>query len=458
MKHPILTVVAILLAAGTVAGQYHDPVYVAGGYYTTSSLYSTGFWLADTKNQTYTSLAPASYRSSTVLMDADNRRILYSVQGTTSASYPGPIKSGIFRYDPATTNLQTVMVDTLTLYRPYHLLINQDGDYVFGCQSFNPSDYHIFKIAQGGGLTTILSTTTMGNRYYFNYALARNMDTGNYLVNNGTSTTGLYYGILDVADDGTYTTYSTGGTYGWYGYYSMPQDHDTGFIEGQYLDTIYQLKPGTSNRTTLWHPGRPGGHFLRYVCKFDLQSAASKRWVAIGYFQTTKNNNIFYAPVVYYIDRKTYTVTYVSADPLKTLPTQYNHVYTFDFYRGRHLQTVSIAPRQWNIHLSCPNFPGKNYALLLSASGYRPGIQLPDNRTVHLNYDTLFNLSSKNMLKPFFDPGPLQLNAKGEAVGTLDLRALPPRLNMPVWMALAVLDPGAPNGIAYLPDTYVMRL
>jgi len=162
--------------------------------------------------------------------------------------------------------------------------------------------------------------------------------------------------------------------------------------------------------------------------------------------------------VVFYNDQKNYTVTNVNVDPKKILPTQYNHVYTFDFYRGRHLQTVSTGTRQWNIHISCPNFPGKNYALVLSASGYRPGIKLPDNRTVHLNFDDLFNLSSKNMLKPFFDPGPLQLNAKGEAVGTIDLRTLPPKLNIPVWMALAVMDPQAPNGIAYLPDTYVMRL
>ena len=119
---------------------------------------------------------------------------------------------------------------------------------------------------------------------------------------------------------------------------------------------------------------------------------------------------------------------------------------------------MSTGSRQWNIHISCPDFPGNDYALLLSASGYRPGIKLPDNRTVHLNYDDLFKLSSRNMLKPFFDPGPLKLDAKGEAVGTIDLRALPPKLNIPVWMALAVLDPQAPNGIAYLPDTYVMRL
>ena len=53
------------------------------------------------------------------------------------------------------------------------------------------------------------------------------------------------------------------------------------------------------------------------------------------------------------------------------------------------------------------------------------------------------------------------LDSGGEAQGELNLRplSLPPGgLGMPLWIAVAVLDPAAPNSIAYLPDTYVMRI
>ena len=42
-------------------------------------------------------------------------------------------------------------------------------------------------------------------------------------------------------------------------------------------------------------------------------------------------------------------------------------------------------------------------------------------------------------------------------MGKLDLSTLD-QLGMPIWLAMAVLDPAAPCGIAYLPDTYVMRI
>ncbi len=455
------------LLVGAASAQYHDPVYVMGGYMTTSTLYGTGFWLGDAKVPSYTKLVSPSYSSSSVKMDADNRRILFTVRGSISTAYPGTVKSGIFRYDPALKTLTTVQANTMTLYNPYHIHVTQDGDYVFGCQEMTTVsprvyNFNLLRLSAGGTLSTLLTSTKLGGTTSFNGYISRNMDTGNFLVSVSmpriSPTLKMSGGlILDVAADGSFTTFSTGGNNGWVGNYNMPQDHDTGWIEGQYSNTLYRIKPGTTPRNTLWHLGRPGGHNLQYTCEFDLQSAPSKRWVSTGYYYGNIGGQLYYAPVTYYIDHKTWAVTYVNLDPHKATAGWRNYSYAFTFYRGRHLQTIKKGPGLWDILINCPNHPGKNYLLLMSAAGYRPGLLLPDGRRLHLNHDTFFTLSLGNLLKPYFDAGPLVLDASGKAQGALNVSALP-LLNMPVWIALAVMDPAAPLGIAYLPDTYVMRL
>ena len=83
---------------------------------------------------------------------------------------------------------------------------------------------------------------------------------------------------------------------------------------------------------------------------------------------------------------------------------------------------------------------------------------MPDGRKIHLVPDILTQLSLSNLLNPFFNPGPLQLNARGEAVARFDVSMLPKLNGQPIWIAAAVLDPTAPYGLAYLPDTEVLRL
>jgi len=129
----------------------------------------------------------------------------------------------------------------------------------------------------------------------------------------------------------------------------------------------------------------------------------------------------------------------------------------FDFYRGRHLQTFRQAPGRWDLLISCPSFPNRAYAVALSLTGYRPAVRLPDGRRVHLVPDLLTQLSLSNLLNPFFNPGPLVLNARGEAVARFDVTTLPKLNGQPIWIAAAVLDPQAPYGLAYLPDTQVLR-
>lgn len=145
-------------------------------------------------------------------------------------------------------------------------------------------------------------------------------------------------------------------------------------------------------------------------------------------------------------------------DTNKPSPYRYNGSLTLAFYRGRHIQTIKVAPRRWDAHLSCPAFPGKAYAIAISLAGYRPGVRLPDGRRIHLNLDHAVALSMRGQLRPLFDPGPGRLDANVGAIGSIDLGSIPSNLGIPMWIAMAVLDFAAPLGIAYLPDTYVFRL
>ena len=112
---------------------------------------------------------------------------------------------------------------------------------------------------------------------------------------------------------------------------------------------------------------------------------------------------------------------------------------------------------KWDVLISCPSFPNRSYIIALGRSGIRPGVKLPDGRKIYLVPDDLTLPTLNNHLKPFFDAGPLKLDGSGCAMASLNVSSLP-KLGIPIWIAVIVMDAQAPNGIAYIPDTYVMRL
>ena len=93
----------------------------------------------------------------------------------------------------------------------------------------------------------------------------------------------------------------------------------------------------------------------------------------------------------------------------------------------------------------------------ISLAGYRPAVPLADGRKIHLVPDIYTQMSLFGLLKPFFDAGPGTLDGNGEAQGSLDFSLLP-SIDQPMWIAIVLLDPAAPNGVAFLPDTYVFRI
>ena len=76
--------------------------------------------------------------------------------------------------------------------------------------------------------------------------------------------------------------------------------------------------------------------------------------------------------------------------------------------------------------------------------------------TINLNVDMVTLLTLGNLVPTIWNAGPGTLDAAGEARGLLDLDFIG-GLGVPLWIAWIVLDPAAPVGIAYIPDTYVMR-
>jgi len=459
-KAVLLISLPILLLARPAVAQFHDPVYLMGGIGGASTQDLAGIWLGDYNNRSSTKLSKnvTFYYSWSIQMDADNRSIVLGVEGdywTPSTT----LQSGIFRYDPATHQTTTLRVGSIDMYSVKHMLINQDGDYVYTADYIvqpgpvPTTEQALFKLGPGGRISTLLSSLRLGAGAKF-FDVGIDMDTGRYLVNVDVPSV-MDHAVLEVALDGsTFTTFG-GVNFGWSDEFdSLYQDFDTGNIVGQSYGRLYSLKRGAASRTTLWRLAHPGSFILFGTSRFDLQSAPAKRIVSIG---REFLSALSQPAAVFYIDvRPPYAVTATNLDKNLTGPMN-TSTRSLDFYRGRHLQTVRTGKGKWDIRMSCPKFPNRAYVLLVSQQGYRPGIQLPDGRKLHLNFDRFFELSMKNLLRPYVDPGPLRLDAQGEALGKINVSGLP-SLNVPIWLAMVVLDSASPSGVAYLPDTYVMRL
>jgi len=460
--------VAALAAAPTRPGcaqgavTYHDSRYLGGGHgdYTTGSA-PRGIFIYDASAQSVQTLVqPRSYAFG-FQMDADNRRVVFTAEkyNGTSTLATGP-EAGLYRIDPATLTLETLAgPDTLRFFRPYKVFVNHDGDYLVGAQSLvwngsaYVSDHVLYKVDRQKRVTTFLTSLALGRPARFTRHIGVDIDTGHYLVCDDYYTyapTTIQYPVLEVRDDGSMHTWNPGLGHGWFGYYNAPQNHRTGHLEGPQGVQVYQLQRGTSARTTLATLSLP----LRGLIlsgDFDLQTAARPLWVGLGYSSIAGHNTSY----VFHVDRATFATSWVATD------TRNGRIdYDFDFYRGRHLQTVKTAPGRWDIRISAPRFKGKPYVLVAGMSGVRPGFPVPDGRHVNLNLDPLSVATLNNWLPMLFRPGPQVLDPNGEATGRLDLNPLgvPLPIGIPLWLALAVIDPNAPSGIAYLPDTYVMRV
>jgi len=453
----------LLLAGGPCLAQScHSAEYLCGGSPYLCGTTVPGVWLVK-GNGSATSLFLAGNIIHSFCMDVDNRKIVFAVGGVPYASTCLPSTGpdhGLYRYDPGAMTYETIYgPDSMACFAPNKIHVDQNGDYVFSCwqRSGLTSRYCLLKADRAGTLTTVLSTASLGHPAFLDRSVERNIDTGHFLVSDGmsrTSPTTLNNPIHEVAADGTVTTWSTGGKYGWIGSHAMPQDHGSGAIEGPHDRYLFQVKPGTTSRTilaTLRVGTALAVNFHNF--KFDLQSAAAKRWVG-----TPSTPGGGFTSWIAHLDRSgSASSIHVSGLPAGKAVRDND----FAFYRGNHIASLKTGKNRWDLLLSCPRSPGRAYAIAASISGVRPAAPLPDGRRINLVPDAITTATLNNWLPGIWNPGPLILDANGEARGFLDLSSLPVPpggIGMPVWIAMAVLDPGAPWGVKYLPDTIVIRI
>ena len=462
MSRKLSGLVLVMALVGAAASQsYHAAEYITGGAWATVSQPSNflnGVILLKGNGSVTTVARPPQYAVS-YCMDVDNRHFVALITWDfVSAAAPG--QAGLYRFDPATLAQTTICgPDTINFYRPGHLHVNADGDYVFNGMIRNPTglDYRVMKVDHRGALTTLLTTSQIGRKAApFGY-IGRNIDNGNLLICDETIVPGiLQWPVLELAPDGTVRSFNDGSSYGWNpcSKHHCEQNVLNGHVEGPYHDRLYRLTPGSAPRGVI-ATLRAGTQTAArvYNGKFDLQTAPAQRWVSTPF--TPVNSMIIDQWLAYVaMDGTVTSMRYTSL-------TRSVSNYDFDFYRGRHIQTLKTGPHKWTILLSCPRSPGRPYMLAASLSGVRPGVALPDGRRINLRVDDVTRLTLGNMVPAVFNPGPLVLNASGEARGILDFTSLNPPpggFGVPFWIALAVLDTTAPGGIRYLPDTYVMRI
>lgn len=442
----LLPLVIGALPAGGVDAQYHPADYlVAGAPRVATQPAPSGVYRVDASGARIavtTLFLPRGYVRA--IMDGDNRSVLVAVQGS---SVPNSLTQnrpnmGLYRVDPATNAVTTLF----SLYGAsryisfYDTVMDYHGDYVaasynFDLQQPGQTAFGLVRVTPTGSLSTLFTTLTVQG--YLPSEMTRDIRTGHLLLSNYLGPAGVMAYDLDT---GAITTFAPGSPGVLPTQVSLPQNHATGAIELASLSWMLRLMPGASiysTLATLSTPARGGG-------EIDLQTSLGRRWIYGTHDGTGRN-----AALMTIVDGS-YAV---STQPIGLHEASDD----VEFYRGRHTQTVRSAPRRWSILLSAPLHAGRPYAIALGLSGAAPATPLPGGRRLNLRVDALTALTLADALRPRFDPGSGILAANGAATAQLDMRGTP-HLGIPLWIAWVVLDPAAPGGIAFVPDTYVMRI
>lgn len=456
---PVFCLLLAALAGTGFAQNYHAPEYLTGGAWAAvpnPPEYIPGLFVVKSDGS-YRTVARQPYFAVAYCMDVDNKHFVAQIADASFQSNKSGI-AGLYRFDPNTMAQTTIYgPDTVNFSLPQHLHLNQDGDYVLGAYIPAPSarHYRILKVSRSGTLTTLLTSLRFGRPVLFTGYIDRNIDNGKLLLcASMQQVTSYFFTVLELAPDGTVTSFHSGpGAWPGSGYHCS-QNVLNGHIEGPSLSHFYQLKRGSGWPTTL-ATLRVGSQTAQRVVngRFDLQTAPKARWVSTPGSRAVVGTNQWVA----YVARDGVVTSIRVQTGTRAIGSCYDAV----FFRGRHLQTLKVGPNRWDILISCPRSPGYPYVLAASLSGVRPGVALADGRRINLVVDALTSLTLGNRLPGTFHPGALTLDATGGARGFLDLSGLKPPpggFGIPLWIALAVLDPRAPTGIKYLPDTYVMRI
>jgi len=270
-----------------------------------------------------------------------------------------------------------------------------------------------------GRFTTLAPGVQMG--------LALDVHTGDFVGSTG-------YDLLRVTRTGQVTTISPVPFTG-----SYVQHHATGDFYGRMA----------------WNPGLKFWGILRVTphgqvttllsgmsidqLMADRGSAASPRLIAR------------YAQSLLGVDPSTGAVSTV----LATIPTGF---WPWIIDRSRNVATVLDVPGKWTVHVSFPTSPGAAFAVAVSVSGTQPGLRLADGRKIPLNVDAVTMAGLTGRLAPMLQGYAGTLSPGGTARAILDVRPLPGRAGIRLWLTAVVLDPSAPLGIRIIADPVGVNL
>lgn len=445
---------AMLLGASTfgLAQPHAGGVLIGGGYPSNSTSYLNGLYSVDratgkmtTVVDTFTARRP--YYFNQTQMDVDNRTIALVTSGTNNTLYN--LTYGLFRYNPATMRFSTIARSTMDFEDLSGLSIGQDGGYYitgYGRDTSNSIHYRVYRVAPSGQWTTVLSTLQLGYRQVFSSASIRDVDTGDLLIPADVSVGFFARPVYSLSHDGTIGTWNTssGGPNPPYG---MAQEIATGDLLHISGRTLYRTQKG---RTATSSGSITSLVNSAYGVVFENQSVANPQLIAhsvvVGSSKTTAT--------LEFIDPTTRTVT-------KTVTFVNTNTRTLSPYpsrpalngNARYIQTVRTGSRTWDLKLSAPAYPNKPYVVAAGFSGVRPGVPFV-GRHIWLNLDPLVPLTVDNKIPSVFDPGPLMLDGNGNATGKINTGFLPPAITLGLHIVLLVIDPAAPQGVAFITEPF----
>ncbi len=125
---------------------------------------------------------------------------------------------------------------------------------------------------------------------------------------------------------------------------------------------------------------------------------------------------------------------------------------------GRDIHSVRVGAAHWLVGLRIPAQANRQWIAGFGVSGVRPGVSLPDGRTIPLAIDAVTYAGLAGALSPIVSATTGVLGAEGGGVFYVDLRgtSLPPGIVLHI--VVVVLDPAAPLGIALITDPHALAL
>lgn len=125
---------------------------------------------------------------------------------------------------------------------------------------------------------------------------------------------------------------------------------------------------------------------------------------------------------------------------------------------GRDIHSIRVGATHWAVGITIPSQAKQPWVAGFGVSGVRPGVALPDGRTIPLVVDAVTRAALAGTLSSIVSATTGTLDAEGGTRLFVDLSrtSLPPGVVLHV--VVAVLDPAAPLGIALITDPHPIAL